>query len=629
LFPDYALCPTPGVGFTLMIKHTVRITTFARDVGIQQEHHLSEAMRGGKGRKSCKGWKGGYIDAAKNYWTAPAKPDEAWSKGFMSEQVAQKILLAGSAARQRFDALITIYPTGVPLTADTLSGGMIFQLPVSQSMVPSDKSIDVVKYTPWLWKRVVVLTGKYTGRGATVTALCKMKIKLRVDGVEHELEYYPDKIQPPTDLDEIAASAQMVGVEMAGIEMAGVEMADLSFGVGNCEGSTAQILRRVSSGNYGGLPFDTDVSFVPSFDSKPQHAKVASQCASAVANTVSEIIQAGRLGGDRDAEDIAQSLVNQGFSVDQIERATRMAFKAEEEHLSNPVELRAATDFYAAIGRMMQQMLRSRIEGIEALVPEFASRKRQVSASAEEGRERVLQRVHRSISGRGSGTMDEDEMRRLSGDVLEVLDRIISEEAALGLDIESFQRRVSDQTLDAVQRRLSSGHEDLEMLNMSEDLWTALMSDESSFDFQDMLLPEAHELPDDAMDVQMSFGQPNWNSAAAEEGQKQVHSVVDEVFDEDDNTTQYLVRWVGRSEDETEWVPAEVLRNLKGGEDKLAQYKVDKKVKDLLRWIPGLTEDEATQAAHLSVAEVLAHIDQAGGFERWREDLKMAAYFED
>ena len=43
------------------------------------------------------------------------------------------------------------------------------------------------------------------------------------------------------------------------------------------------------------------------------------------------------------------------------------------------------------------------------------------------------------------------------------------------------------------------------------------------------------------------------------------------------------------------------------------------KVKELLRCIPGMTEYEATQGAHLSVAAVSAHINQAGGLERWRE----------
>ena len=58
-----------------------------------------------------------------------------------------------------------------------------------------DKTIDIVKYTPWIGKRVVVFKGKYKGRGATVMALCKSKLKLRVDGVQHEIHHYPDQIQ--------------------------------------------------------------------------------------------------------------------------------------------------------------------------------------------------------------------------------------------------------------------------------------------------------------------------------------------------------------------------------------------------------------------------------------------------
>jgi len=54
---------------------------------------LSRNLHGGKGRSSCKGWKGSYIDAAKDYWIAPAKPDEVWSKGFRPRKLDSVVLV--------------------------------------------------------------------------------------------------------------------------------------------------------------------------------------------------------------------------------------------------------------------------------------------------------------------------------------------------------------------------------------------------------------------------------------------------------------------------------------------------------------------------------------------------------
>ena len=55
--------------------------------------------------------------------------------------------------------------------------------------------------------------------------------------------------------------------------------------------------------------------------------------------------------------------------------------------------------------------------------------------------------------------------------------------------------------------------------------------------------------------------------------QRQVYSVIHEVFDEEENRTEYQVRWVGRDEEDTDYVSAHALQNLQGGKEMLALYK--------------------------------------------------------
>eukprot|EP00658_Telonema_sp_P-2_P037026 TRINITY_DN26670_c0_g1_i1.p1 TRINITY_DN26670_c0_g1~~TRINITY_DN26670_c0_g1_i1.p1 ORF type:complete len:165 (+),score=38.12 TRINITY_DN26670_c0_g1_i1:182-676(+) len=54
-------------------------------------------------------------------------------------------------------------------------------------------------YRGWIGKTVTVKRGKYQGRQAWVLGLASEKLRVVVENVEHQLEYYPTMFEPPQD----------------------------------------------------------------------------------------------------------------------------------------------------------------------------------------------------------------------------------------------------------------------------------------------------------------------------------------------------------------------------------------------------------------------------------------------
>jgi len=64
------------------------------------------------------------------------------------------------------------------------------------------KSTSLSSYRSWIGKKVMVKRGKYQGRHAWVLGLASEKLRVVVDQVEHQLEYYPTMFEPPQETDQ-------------------------------------------------------------------------------------------------------------------------------------------------------------------------------------------------------------------------------------------------------------------------------------------------------------------------------------------------------------------------------------------------------------------------------------------
>jgi len=65
----------------------------------------------------------------------------------------------------------------------------------------------VVEAGRWLYRRVELVRGKYKGRHACVVGMTAKKYRVRVIGVEHQLEFYPSMFKNPTVIEGLAFSA--------------------------------------------------------------------------------------------------------------------------------------------------------------------------------------------------------------------------------------------------------------------------------------------------------------------------------------------------------------------------------------------------------------------------------------
>lgn len=71
-------------------------------------------------------------------------------------------------------------------------------------------------YRSWIGKTVMVKRGKYQGRRAWVLGLASEKLRVVVDNVEHQLEYYPTMFEPPQAQNQVAPQSTSVQLAPTG-----------------------------------------------------------------------------------------------------------------------------------------------------------------------------------------------------------------------------------------------------------------------------------------------------------------------------------------------------------------------------------------------------------------------------
>jgi ribosomal protein L24 len=94
-------------------------------------------------------------------------------------------------------------------------------------------STSLESYRSWVGKTVMVKRGKYQGRRAWVLGLASEKLRVVVDQVEHQLEYYPTMFVPPQAEDQIAPQSTSVQLPSNLLPTSAPMLARLASGASN------------------------------------------------------------------------------------------------------------------------------------------------------------------------------------------------------------------------------------------------------------------------------------------------------------------------------------------------------------------------------------------------------------
>jgi len=83
-------------------------------------------------------------------------------------------------------------------------GGLSRMISSDSNNTNCSKPTSLDGYRSWIGKKVKVKRGKYQGRYAWVLGLACEKLRVVVENVEHQLEYYPTMFEPPQETDQPA-----------------------------------------------------------------------------------------------------------------------------------------------------------------------------------------------------------------------------------------------------------------------------------------------------------------------------------------------------------------------------------------------------------------------------------------
>lgn len=99
-------------------------------------------------------------------------------------------------------------------------------------------------YRSWIGKTVLVKRGKYQGRSAWVLGLASEKLRVVVENVEHQLEYYPTMFEPPQQNNQRAPQSTSVHLAIGGAQPPSPPL----------NPAKPAALTRVASGASSGMP---------------------------------------------------------------------------------------------------------------------------------------------------------------------------------------------------------------------------------------------------------------------------------------------------------------------------------------------------------------------------------------